>query len=42
MRVVFSSHAAIYGYVQLPLYQRINGINIVSRYNLLGGLQIRL
>lgn len=42
LRVVFSSHAAIYTYVQLPLYERINGINIVSRYNFLGGLQIRL
>jgi hypothetical protein len=40
-RVVFSPHAAVYGYVQLPLYQRINGINIVSRYNVFGGFQVR-
>ena len=42
LRVALSAHAAVYGYVQLPLYQRINGINIVSRYNLLGGVHIRL
>jgi hypothetical protein len=41
-RVVFSPLAAIYGYVQLPLYQRINGVNIVSRYNFLGGVQVRI
>jgi hypothetical protein len=41
-RVSFSPHAAIYGYVQVPIYQRVNGTNIVSRYNFFGGLQVRL
>ncbi len=42
LRVAFSPRTALYGYVQVPVYQRINGVNIASKYNLLGGLQVRL
>lgn len=42
LRFAFTPRAALYGYVQIPIYQRINGVNIVSRYNLFGGLQVRL
>jgi hypothetical protein len=42
LRFAFTPKAALYGYVQVPIYQRINGVNIVSRYNLFGGLQVRL
>lgn len=41
-RVAFSPKTALYGYVQLPIYQRINGVNITSKYNFFGGLQVRL
>jgi hypothetical protein len=42
LRFAFTPKTALYGYVQIPIYQRINGVNIVSRYNLFGGLQVRL
>jgi len=42
LRFAFTPKAALYGYVQIPIYQRINGVNIASRYNLFGGLQVRL
>jgi hypothetical protein len=42
LRFAFTPKTALYGYVQVPIYQRINGVNIVSRYNLFGGLQVRL
>jgi hypothetical protein len=41
-RVVFSPKTAMYGYAQLPVYQRVNGVNIASKWNFLGGLQVRL
>jgi len=41
-RFAFSARTALYGYVQIPIYQRINGVNIASRYNLFTGLQVRL
>jgi len=41
-RVAFSAKTALYGYVQIPIYQRVNGVNIVSRYNFFGGFQVRL
>ena len=41
-RVAPSPSTAFYGYVQIPIYQRINGVNIASKYNFLGGLQVRL
>ena len=42
LRVAFSPKTAVYTYVQLPIYQRINGVNITSKYNFFGGLQVRL
>jgi hypothetical protein len=42
LRFAFTPKAALYGYVQIPIYQRINGVNIASRYNLFGGVQVRL
>jgi hypothetical protein len=42
LRFAFTPRAALYGYVQVPIYQRINGVNIVSRYNVFGGFQVRL
>ena len=42
LRVAFTPKTAIYIYFQIPIYQRINGVNIASKYNVLGGLQVRL
>lgn len=42
LRVALTPKTAVYGYVQIPIYQRINGVNVASKYNLLGGLQVRL
>ncbi|HET9795214.1 MAG TPA: hypothetical protein VFS34_12210, partial [Thermoanaerobaculia bacterium] len=41
-RLALSPKTALYGYVQIPIYQRINGVNIASTYNLFTGLQVRL
>jgi hypothetical protein len=41
-RVAFSPRTALYGYIQIPIYQRINGVNIASKYNFFTGLQVRL
>jgi len=42
LRFAFTPKTALYGYVQIPIYQRINGVNVASRYNLFGGFQVRL
>jgi hypothetical protein len=33
--------AAIYALVQLPVYQKVNGLQLTSDYNLVGGIQLR-
>ena len=42
IRVAFGPKAAVYTYVQIPVYQRINGVNIASKYNVFAGVQVRL
>ena len=42
LRSALSFETAIYGYVQIPVYQRVNGLNIASRMNFFGGFQLRL
>ena len=37
-RYTVSSRASIYGLVQLPAYQRVNGIQVVSEANLYVGV----
>ena len=41
LRVSLPGGLAVYGIVQLPLYQRVNGIQLTARYNLLAGVQAR-
>ena len=41
VRVSLPGGLAVYGIVQLPLYQRVNGIQLTSRFNLLAGVQAR-
>ncbi|HEY6221840.1 MAG TPA: hypothetical protein VIX13_04825, partial [Candidatus Eisenbacteria bacterium] len=38
LRVTTGQHASIYGMVQLPVYQRVNGIQLVSDLNLYFGM----
>ena len=42
IRAALSYETALYGYVQVPVYQRVNGTNITSRFNFFGGIQVRL
>jgi hypothetical protein len=41
VRVGLPGGIAAYGLVQLPVYQRVNGIQLTSRYNFVGGIQAR-
>ena len=38
VRVQVMAKTALYGIVQLPVYQRVNGINLVSDFNLYLGV----
>lgn len=42
LRAVLSFEMAFYGYIQIPVYQRLNGLNVTSRLNFFGGFQLRL
>jgi hypothetical protein len=39
VRVLFERHFSLYGFVQLPLYQRVNGLQLTARANYLAGLR---
>jgi hypothetical protein len=41
LRVSLPKGLAVYGIIQIPVYQRVNGIQLTARYNLLGGIQAR-
>lgn len=41
LRLVAGGGASLYGYVQIPLVQRVNGVQLVSRANVLVGVQKR-
>lgn len=41
VRVGIPGGIAAYWMVQVPVYQRVNGIQLASKYNLLGGVQAR-
>lgn len=41
VRVTTGAHAALYALVQLPVYQDVNGIQLASRRNYVGGVQWR-
>ncbi|HEU5249951.1 MAG TPA: hypothetical protein VFW15_08185, partial [Thermoanaerobaculia bacterium] len=41
VRVGLPGVLAAYWIVQVPVYQRVNGIQLASKYNLLGGVQAR-
>ena len=41
LRVGLPGGIAAYGLVQLPVYQRVNGIQLSSKYNFVGGFQAR-
>ena len=41
LRIQLPRGSSLYGYVQLPLYQRVNGLQLTSRVNYLGGIQQR-
>jgi hypothetical protein len=41
LRFVMGESASIYGYVQIPVMQRVNGVQLVSRANYLFGVQKR-
>ncbi len=41
LRVVAGRGASVYGYVQIPVLQRVNGVQLVSHANYLVGLQQR-
>ena len=41
MRVGLPGGLAAYWVVQVPVYQRVNGIQLASKYNLLEGVQAR-
>ncbi len=41
LRVGLPGGFAGYGIVQIPVYQRVNGIQLTSDYNLVGGIQAR-
>jgi len=41
LRVLAGSGTSLYGYVQIPVMQRVNGVQLVSRMNVLVGIQRR-
>ena len=41
MRVGLPGGIAAYWLVQIPVYQRVNGIQLTAGYNLVGGVQAR-
>jgi len=41
LRLLAGGGASLYGYVQIPVVQRVNGVQLVSRVNLLVGIQKR-
>jgi hypothetical protein len=41
VRVGLPGGIAAYGMVQIPIYQRVNGIQLTADYNLVGGIQAR-
>ena len=42
LQVDFTDRTAAYSYVQVPMLQRVNGIQLVARWNLLLGLTYRM
>ncbi len=41
LRLILPGHASAYGYVQLPVYQNVNGLQLTSRVNYIVGIQQR-
>jgi hypothetical protein len=41
LRLLAGHGASLYGYVQIPIVQRVNGVQLVSRANYLAGIQER-
>jgi hypothetical protein len=41
LRLSLARRLSLYGFVQLPVYQRVNGIQLTARANYLAGLQAR-
>jgi hypothetical protein len=39
LRVAMSHRTSIYGFVQLPLYQHVNGIQLTSKANYVAGIR---
>jgi hypothetical protein len=41
LRLLAGTNTSLYGYVQIPVVQRVNGVQLVSRANYLVGIQRR-
>jgi len=41
LRVLIGDRTSVYGFVQLPVYQHVNGLQLTSRVNYLAGIHHR-